>query len=227
MVCGGLSKASKCRRFSVCAINSIWPAFLLIQMECYDEDKQRINQLGLKFRGKNWITFESALLNLVPSACTLSEAEILVEIYQQLIFAINDIIRAIKCNLNFELGQVLHRQFDPFTNTWHSVVEPLEWSVDQVPMPTIYPEIIEEINQLPMTNDQFEIDIIHTPIIADEKEGQRQGIVRFALLADHKSGYVYKHELVHLEHNSSRRSINSHYRRDSANESSEANLGQR
>jgi hypothetical protein len=174
--------------------------FFVDSKEVSDEDKQRINQLGLKFRGKNWITFESALLNLVPSACTLSEAEILVEIYQQLIFAINDLMSD-KVQVNFELGQVLHRQFDPFTNTWHSVVEPLEWSVDQVPMPTIYPEIIDEINQLPMTNDQFEIDIIHTPIIADEKEGQRQGIVRFALLADHKSGYVYKHELVHLEHN--------------------------
>jgi hypothetical protein len=77
-----------------------------------DEDKQRINQLGLKFRGKNWITFESALLNLVPSACTLSEAEILVEIYQQLIFAINDLMSD-KVQVNFELGQVLHRQFDP------------------------------------------------------------------------------------------------------------------
>ena len=168
--------------------------------EVSQEDIHLIHQLGLKFRGKNWIIFESALLNLVPSSCTISEAEILIEIYEQLIIAIEDIMTE-RMPVNFELGQVLHRQFDPFTQLWLSVVEKLEWSVDQVPPPNIYPEILDEINQLPMTNDQYEIDIIHTPIIADEKEGQRQGIVRFAIFADHKSGFIYKHELVHLEHN--------------------------
>lgn len=174
--------------------------FFTDSKEVSDEDKHRINQIGLKFRGKNWIIFESALLNLVPSACTISEAEILIEIYKQLIQAVDDIMTE-RIRVNFEIGQVLHRQFDPFTKQWHSIVEKLEWSVDPVTMPNIYPEIIDEINQLPLTNDQIEIDIIHTPIIADEKEGQRQGIIRFALLADHKSGFVYKHELVHLEHN--------------------------
>lgn len=163
-------------------------------------DKYLINQLGLKFRGKNWIIFESALLNLVPSSCTIREVEILIEVYQQLIIAIDDIMTE-RIHVNFELGQTLHRQFDPFTNLWHSIVEKCEWSVEQLNPPSIYPEIIDEINQLPSTNDQFEIDIIHTPIIADEKEGQRQGIVRFVLLADHKSGFIHKHELVHLEHN--------------------------
>jgi hypothetical protein len=163
-------------------------------------DKYLTNQLGLKFRGKNWIIFESALLNLVPSTCTISEVELLIEVYQQLILAIDDILTE-RHKVDFDQGQVLHRQFDPFTNAWHSIVEKLEWSIDELQPPTIYPEIIDEINQLPMTSDQLEIDIIVTPIVADEKEGQRQGIVRFALLADHKSGYIHKHELVHLEHN--------------------------
>ena len=168
--------------------------------DVFDEDKTRIHQLGLKFRGKNWIIFESALLNLIPSSCTISEAEILTEIYEQLIKAVDDIMSE-RVTVNFELGQVLHRQFDPYTHLWHSIVEKLEWSIEQVPPPNVFAEIIDEINQLSMTDEQFEIDIIHTPIITDEKEGQRQGIVRFAILADHKSGFVFKHELVHLEHN--------------------------
>lgn len=169
--------------------------------EVSPHDKYLINQLGLKFRGKNWIIFESALLNLIPSECTISEVEILIEIYHQLILAIEDITSE-RVNVDFDEGQVVHRQYDPFTNAWFSIVEKLEWSVEQLLPPTIYPEIIEEINQLSMTNEHFEIDIIHTPIVADQKEGQRQGIVRFVLLADHKSGFIHKHELVHLEHNS-------------------------
>lgn len=174
--------------------------FFVGSNEVSPADKYLANQLGLKFRGKNWIIFESALLNLVPSMCTISEVEILIEVYQQLILAIDDILTE-RHKVDFDQGQVIHRQFDPFTNAWHSIVEKLEWSVDELLPPTIYPEIIDEINQLPMTNDHLEIDIIVTPIVADEKEGQRQGIVRFALLADHKSGYIHKHELVHLEHN--------------------------
>lgn len=175
-------------------------AFFVGSDEVSPADKDRINQLGLKFRGKNWILFESALLNLVPSSCTVTEVEILIDVYKQLILAIDDIITE-RMNVDFESGHVLHRQFDNFTQSWHSIVEKLEWSEEQVQPPSIYPEIIDEINQLPMTTQQLEIDIIVTPIVADEIEGQRQGIVRFALLADHKSGFVHKHELVHLEHN--------------------------
>jgi hypothetical protein len=169
--------------------------------EVSPHDKYLINQLGLKFRGKNWIIFESALLNLVPSECTISEVEILIEVYTQLIAAVDEIVTE-RINVDFEQGHVLHRQFDSYTNAWHSIVEKLEWSVEQLQPPIVYPEIIEEINQLPMTSDHFEIDIIHTPIVAEQKEGKRQGIVRFVLLADHKSGFIHKHELVHLEHNS-------------------------
>lgn len=175
-------------------------AFFVGSDEIPPDQKDRLNELGLKFKGKNYVLFESALLNLVPSTCTEGEVGILIDVYKQLILAIDDIITE-RMDVDFESGQVLHRQFDPFTQSWHSIVEKLEWSEEQVQPPSIYPEIIDEINQLPMTTQQLEIDIIVTPIVADEIEGQRQGIVRFALLADHKSGFVHNHELIHLEHN--------------------------
>lgn len=175
--------------------------FFVSAHEVSAEDKNLIHQLGLKFKGRNWIIFESALLNLVPSECTIEEVNILIEVYGQLIEAVKEILSE-KVIVDFEEGQVLHRQFDMYTGSWHSIIEKLEWSVELPTAPTIYPEIIEEINQLPMTADHFELDIISTPIVTDQLEGQRQGIVRFVLLADHKSGFIHKHELVHLQHNS-------------------------
>jgi hypothetical protein len=174
--------------------------FFVSSEEVSDEDKHLIKELGLKFKGKNWIIFESALLNLVPSQLTIDEVKILIDVYQQLIEAVKEIISE-KTVVDFDQGQTLHRQFDPFTHTWHSIVEKLEWSIEPPVPPSVYSEIIDEINQLPQTQDQFEVDIISTPIVTEQKEGQRQGIVRFVLLADHKSGYIHKHELVHLQHN--------------------------
>lgn len=174
--------------------------FFVSSTEVSHEDKQLIKELGLKFKGKNWIIFESALLNLVPSPCTIDEVKILIDVYQQLIEAVKDILSE-KAVVDFDQGQTLHRQFDPFTQSWHSIVEKLEWSVETLTPPTVFPEIIDEINQLTQTHEQFEVDIISTPIVTDQKEGQRQGIVRFAICADHKSGFIHKHELVHLQHN--------------------------
>jgi len=175
-------------------------AFFGSKDDVSEEGLNLITELGLNFMDDEWIFFESSMPNLLPMICSIQEVKILVDIFRQVKMVLND-DQATSNEQSIEEA-VIHRYFDFEKGKWvtkHEKFVRLTHSIKPVQLDENHRK---ELIECPRNHNQWEIDIAYTPLMADQKEGFRQAIVRILVVANLDSGEIYQQKLLTLQHQS-------------------------
>lgn len=160
-------------------------------------DRRILNDLGLKFRGKNaWPYFRALEAGCPPTELNREQAELMITTLRNLFMA----VRALKegrTGCCFDEGEVLYRSFDQQQECWKTYAK-------QAPLPEIhYPQmlitdelLLERLRRTEFTEDVLELDIASLAISVKEKGRAKTCFARCCMIADHETGRLEWSERV-------------------------------
>lgn len=159
--------------------------------EIAPQDRAVMQELGLKFRGRNqWIYFRALEPGYLPWFLSEEQVDLLAEALENLTMACLPLLRG-ELHVDFEGGKSLIRFYSDERGEW------LNTSIELPPIPVglnslcIGDELLlARVKQSKKTGETLELDSFYIPAPLQEKKGEVPYLPRMTLLADRKEGML-------------------------------------
>ena len=171
--------------------------------ELSPDEREIIQSLGIKFRGKNnWIYFRAIKEGYYPWMINAGQAETLTEALENAFMAFRALAEK-KIKVDFDEGETLLRQYSKEQKLW------LNMAVPSLPFKKPHYEIKFTDEMLPRRlknkskqNMAFEMDILYIPEPIQNKPNETPYFPRLFLVADHATGeLIYQNILTKSKKN--------------------------
>lgn len=141
--------------------------------------------------------FESTMPTLLPDMVVKKEIDVLVDVYAQVISALN-VIFGLQESIDTDEAMHVWR-FSYEDKAWGLDIEPLPHSDIDVHPLKLFDAIEAECLALPQHDDVWEMDVAYTSVMLEQQEHHRQQAIRLCMVTHHDAPLIYSQALVKQE----------------------------
>jgi len=170
------------------------------RQELTKEDIEQVQQLGIKYHGKNqWPYFRSYRTGFFPWQVDPEEADLMARALEGLGAALQ-VMQTDSLEVDFDGGETLFWQYDEASGAWRVFTAPMP----PIPMTSgrviIEDEpLLAELLQREQTEAQVELELFYIPVPMEDERVPKPFYPRMAVLADRQSQEMLDQQMLELQ----------------------------
>lgn len=169
--------------------------------EIEPEDREIMNKLGLKFRGRNaWTYFRSMKPGLYPWFINREQAELMIEVFQNFLEAYKYMISSDE-KIDFEKGETLFRYYSEEDKEWKNTSKQISEFIKYGSLTVLKDELLlKQLEKQPKNNSELEYDIFYFPTPIQENKKDVPFLPAMALLVSVSTGEILDQFIMDKKH---------------------------